>query len=305
MNFAVTFPGLPAGYCYTGDLNSLFQAALSVSFVAISDSYTQIIISETTPAPADQNKVWVQINGSGTPLGSFRYASGAWQRILGAPYYGVDVGVVNAIQVTFPSDFTILALSDLVGRVFLIKPSTTSTGNVLVQINSLPPTALRYFGAEIPAGKIVANSIIGVVYDGTQFQLITPIAPDPLPAVQKTTGEMVTLPGVGVSDTIAHNLGTKPTFVEGMLECVGAVAGFASGDVIQIGAVKLDGSGAGDHEADAAEVYAYTYDATEITVTRNAASNGQNPILFRKDTGVAVNFAPADWKFIFVAVKLN
>jgi len=177
MNFAVTFPGLPAGYCYTGDLNALFQAALSISFVSISDSYTQIIVNETTPAPADQNKIWVQINGSGTPLGIFRYASGTWQRIQGAPYYAVDSGVVNAFSVSFPSDFTITALADLVGRVFLVKASTATTGPATIQVNGLPATALTYFASPIKAGHITSGSIFAVVYDGTSFQVISALPP--------------------------------------------------------------------------------------------------------------------------------
>lgn len=72
-----TFGNLPANYCFTTptqfwiDLQALISATVA--------NLSGINYGNAVPAPADQNKPWMRLNGDGTPDGFYVF-NGVWER---------------------------------------------------------------------------------------------------------------------------------------------------------------------------------------------------------------------------------
>ena len=62
------------------------------------------------------------------------------------------------------------------GQSFKFKAGGTNTGAVTLNLNSLGAKAVQKRGAALVAGDVTANNVVEAVYDGTQFQLISPTA---------------------------------------------------------------------------------------------------------------------------------
>lgn len=85
--------------------------------------------------------------------------------------YGADTGAANAYVVTLspaPSGY-------VAGMQVLVKVANTNAGGAsTINVNALGAKAIQYAGAALVAGTLVAGLIYGIVYDGTQFQLLNP-----------------------------------------------------------------------------------------------------------------------------------
>jgi hypothetical protein len=85
--------------------------------------------------------------------------------------FAVDTGTANAYVLTF-SFPTVVAYSQGLEIVFLA--SNTNTGASTVNINGLGPVSiLTTTFADLGAGAITAGSIVTIVYDGLEFQLLS------------------------------------------------------------------------------------------------------------------------------------
>lgn len=60
------------------------------------------------------------------------------------------------------------------GQLITFKAGGTCTGAVTVNVNSLGAKAVQKLGAALVSGDITANNIVTIVYDGTQFQMVSP-----------------------------------------------------------------------------------------------------------------------------------
>jgi hypothetical protein len=264
--------------------------------------------SET--APTDTDLWWQKIDSNGRPVEYLRWstADGAWIRPFSEVINSATAaGAANAYTLTNAPVMT-AATAYRTGTTFTFKANHTNTGNATLNVDGLGARELRKPGGtdQLTASDILIGQMVTAIFDGTYFQMVSAEAPSVTPPpLTSYQSEIQPLPLTGTWSTAAHSIGSMPSDVRGMLVCVTAEAGFSVDDVIQIGAVKLDSGGAGDHEADAAEVYAYTFDATQVVLTRNSAANGQSPIIFHKFNGGPINFTPANWKFRFVALKYN
>jgi hypothetical protein len=88
----------------------------------------------------------------------------------GSSIFGSDTGGVNTIVVTlFPA---VVNLQE--GATYRILVANTNTGAVTIDVNGLGAIALtKLSNVALAAGDILADSIIEVSYDGTQFQLLS------------------------------------------------------------------------------------------------------------------------------------
>jgi len=88
----------------------------------------------------------------------------------GALDYAADSGSANACALTL-----LPALAAyIVGMPVWFKPAFTNTGAVTLNINSLGTVSIKKSGnKDLVAGDMLAGMITGVVYDGTNFQLLT------------------------------------------------------------------------------------------------------------------------------------
>lgn len=83
--------------------------------------------------------------------------------------YALDVGVVNNYAINISG----ITTTYVAGIRFQFKAAATNTGNCTLNVNSQgSKPILRTNGSEVPPGGIIANAIVDVMYDGTQFQLM-------------------------------------------------------------------------------------------------------------------------------------
>jgi hypothetical protein len=89
---------------------------------------------------------------------------------IGGPYYIADGGTANARTATFSPAVTALTA----GLRLLLKSSVANTGATTLAVNGLTAkTIKKSVSTDLGSGDIAEGSIYEVVYDGTNFQLIS------------------------------------------------------------------------------------------------------------------------------------
>lgn len=87
----------------------------------------------------------------------------------GTLVYLTTVAGTNTITATAANSMTAYAA----GQKFHFIPANTNTGATTININSIGAKNIYSGGAALVGGEIVANSPVELVYDGTQFNLIS------------------------------------------------------------------------------------------------------------------------------------
>ena len=114
------------------------------------------------------------------PMGTFRFTNvgdatarnefitlGQFQD--GNETYAVTAGSANAYTITLTPAITAYTA----GQRFILNPSFTNTGAATVNINGVGAQNIYYNGNALNGNEIVANKPIEIVYDGTQFNIIS------------------------------------------------------------------------------------------------------------------------------------
>jgi len=134
---------------------------------------------------------------------------------------------------------------------------------------------------------------LAMAYDGTNFQLLSPVAAAGITAqnifdiVSVKTGAC---PAAAGKTDVAHGLSRKPIVVWIGLECVAGTGthGWSAGDELDFGNVTANQGAAGYQDA-----FSYGVDGTNIVVNR-AGTTGTDLVRHKTSvTGVA--FSTADW----------
>ena len=154
----------------------------------------------------------------------------------------------------------------------VVNYASGNSGNIsLVKLTSVPCVA----------GDLAAAYVAEVMYDGTNFRLKNPLA-----NADFITGAQA-LPGTGGSlINVAHGLGTTPTRVRWVLQCVTTNAGYAVGDQVDASAVLVAGVGGSMYTAGA--------NSTDIFLVAVNSS----PQLYNKGTFAVTTLTIADWELI-------
>ena len=76
----------------------------------------------------------------------------------------------DTITGTIPITMTAYAA----GQQFRFKAAGTNTGATTINLNSIGAKTIQKLGAALVAGDITANDMVDIIYDGTQFQMISP-----------------------------------------------------------------------------------------------------------------------------------
>lgn len=91
--------------------------------------------------------------------------------------YSADSGTANAITITITPAPT--SLTQLIGvPLYIKKIASANTGALTINPNGLGNTVTQFpSGAAIPSGGAPASGILAVMYDGTEFELLSVTAP--------------------------------------------------------------------------------------------------------------------------------
>lgn len=98
------------------------------------------------------------------------------------------------------------------GMRFTFKAGTANTGVCSLNVNSLgAKTIKKNVNVDLSTGDILANQIVEVVYDGTNFQMVSIQQPRPFYNAGNTSYDLSTASG---TQNIAHGLGVVPRFIK-------------------------------------------------------------------------------------------
>lgn len=122
-----------------------------------------------------------------------------------------DYAASSAGSDTYAITVTPAPTAYVTGQVFRFKADVANTGAATLNVNSLgAKSILRPNGSALADGDIAASQVLEVIYDGTQFLLLSPTAVSPKVAHGTTNRDLSTASG---NQTIAHGLGCAPRFV--------------------------------------------------------------------------------------------
>ena len=248
----VTPHPLPAGYCFTS-LQDLLDTFSSHQSVELPIGFAQLVVSASTPAPVDQDKVWLKLDGLGNPVNFYWFNAGSWKEVNPPNvFWGIASNVGNAYTIAVAKPPAAL----VTGQLFLFKVPLANTGAATLQVNALGVFPFNASGVALPSGTLVANAYVGAVWTGTTFELFGGGTPsvNVSQIVAGTNGQRITTTGGvsvwqggyfqypliavptvdGVTNLGAHGLGVKPDLQFFYLECVVANNGFTVGERIDV-----------------------------------------------------------------------
>lgn len=142
--------------------------------------FTQIVKSETTPIPADQDKIWLKVDSGGFPIGFFLFAGGNWEPIAPAElYFAPDTGGANSVAITVPN----YPHSALDNGLFVVKMNAANTGGAAtLTVNAFAAVPIKIGGVDPYANALLEDHYYAFVYTGTSFEPLGPTPPVQSPA---------------------------------------------------------------------------------------------------------------------------
>jgi len=171
--------------------------------------------------------------------------------------YAADAGSTDAYAITLtpaPSAYA-------TGQVFVFKANTANTGACTLNVNSLGATTIKKdVSSDLATGDILANQIVTVVYDGTNFQLVS--------SVSGVVSSSVSAPVVNTYTST--NTWPKPT---GLKYVIVELVGGGGGGGGTTTAVNRAGGGGGSGGYSRKKILAASLGSTE-TVTIGALGAG-------------------------------
>jgi len=105
--------------------------------------------------------------------------------------YLTSVSGTNTVTALAPISMTAYAA----GQTFRFIVATTNTGSTTLNINSIGAKSITKNGTTtLGAGDLIVNSIVQVIYDGTQFQIINPSSNIPSGVIVMWSGSIASIP---------------------------------------------------------------------------------------------------------------
>lgn len=305
-----TAQNLPDGFCPT-NWQATVNAFAAAMRVTLPTSASQIIVQTTTPTPADNDKIWFQVDSNNHVLAirSYDSSTGAWERVDEEQYYFNDIGTTNAIQINSSvAGDNVSVLSDIIGRLLIIKvANANSSTTVTIELDGLAATPVKVYGSQsLLVGNIQAGMICAFIYDGTNFQLLNPkyLPPANSYVVYHTESPLYSIPAQGSTQEWSHGLTGAPTYYDCYLVLQnGTLGGGSSGDLGYSVGDRVHWSqaesGGMNQEFPALSLCS---DSTKLKLV-SVASPYQFFYLLSKSAGVLTLADPTKWSIQFVASK--
>lgn len=181
----------------------------------------------------------------------------------GASIYAADGGASDSYAITLPTAPAAYAT----GMVVRFKANTKNTGACSINVNSLgAKTIKKDQGADLSDNDIGANQIVEVIYDGTNFQLLSPIF-----GVVGQNGQSIYAADAGSNDTYVITLSPAPVaYANGMVvrfKANTANTGTCTLNVNSLGAITIKKDGNVDlldNDIKANQLVELIYDGTNF-----------------------------------------
>ena len=182
--------------------------------------------------------------------------------------------------------------------IFWCKFHATNTGAATLMVNGSKKTLKKNGTQDLIAGDVAANTIHLVAYDGTNFQVLSPLVPSFKRWVEQDLGPVAF--ASKVSGTFAHTLGVMPSVVQGYYRKVasGGSDTFAVGDRLLAESVFIDAAASGDLWSPSVAIYIPTGAPSITTVGYCFGYQTGGYQLRTIDTSAStyINLLAADWE---------
>lgn len=190
---AVIAGGVPASTTALGFIKLSTPAVSGPSPIAVGDNDTRV------PTQGENDG----LAATTTPASTNLFIT---QKDLqkGTVLFAADAGSTDAYAISL----SIAPAAYVAGMVYRFKANTLNTGAATLNVNSLGAiTIKKAFNADLATGDILAGQYVEVIYDGTNFQILSPTS-STLTSVAGgiTTHDLSTT----TSNVIAHGLGISP-----------------------------------------------------------------------------------------------
>lgn len=182
-DYTLSKTALASGYCPSPSTWDQILTDFAAKLYVTLPSINGFIAQATTPAAADQDKLWIKTS-AGAPyvLGAFIYQGGDWRTVPGSAIYFTDSsGAANTITVTTGENLNSAAY--VTGRLFLIRVANTVTGATTIAIDSLGSKSIKKANdTDIASGEIEAGHLVLLAYDSVSdvFELISTLQTTPV-----------------------------------------------------------------------------------------------------------------------------
>lgn len=209
-----------------------------------------------------------------------QYASAVFtQEGISSLLYGIDGGSTDSYAITLsvaPTDY-----SDITGVPIVFKANTANTGAATINVNGLGAKAIKKNGtSDLSDNDIKATQLAIVVYDGTNFQLLSSIANVSI----SQSGAEIYAADAGSTDAYAITLSPTPTaYTTGMtvrFRANTANTGAATLSVNALGAKtikKNHDQDLADNDIEAGQIVEVTYDGTDFQMLSPTAGVSTSP----------------------------
>ena len=314
----ITVGTLPQGFCPSTEQERA-DGAGAIYSVTIGDYYGRFVTSSSTPAPEDQDKLWLKLDGSGNPIGFFLYIGGDWVQVDPPNVWvGDGGGSTNAYTLdvaNYPS-----ATGPRTNDVFIfsIPTSLQNTGASTLNLNGTGAKSLKSATADLWSGALESNKWYTAVFDGTAYEVISIrqlIASD-IPAGDDGDffrtrdvlgvltskfesyfeGAETSIPGVANAASFAHGLGSVPIIVNVRLRCKTADIGYSVGDEVDLSCVYFAAS------SQILPVFTINVSSISIELLRTAIATAVQMV--HNGTGAEnTSIAEGSWKLVCYAIK--
>lgn len=158
------------------------------------------------------------------------------------------------------------------GMVIRFKAATINTATATVNVNSLgAKTLVKKYNIDLSNGDIKANQIVEAVYDGTNFQLLSPVSAG-FNGITASGTATKNLADASTTQNIAHGLGTTPVSYRVFAAATTFTALCLSGNSISGGTTDAYGLGGStsfmlSNANGSYQTGVVTVDATNIIIT--------------------------------------
>ena len=146
--------------------------------VAPASATVPISVGDNDPRVPTQSENDALAGTSGTPSSTNKFATEEDDRVefsvtqAGSQVYAADAGANDTYVITLspvPASYT-------TGMVIQFKANTANTGAATLNVNSLgAKTIVKDYNLTLANNDILANQLVSVIYDGTNFQLLSPV----------------------------------------------------------------------------------------------------------------------------------
>lgn len=314
-------PGtLPPPTCYADETERFIAYVAAIIATAIGGIQWEVGSSP----PSDTTLYWLVTDTDGRPLYACKYstADAAWVRLLSDVIWcGDATGTSGNYEVAPIPVFTTTASAYKYGRVYAFKVPHTNPGISTLNVSSLGQrTIKKLVSTDLAAGDILVGQIVMVYFDGTNFQLMGPVANRTIVAGDVTPGtdeqflcsigatiasvwvtreyetqtaDLKSIPAAGSAETFPHNLqkegvAVKPKFAYCWIECTSddsGATGYVVGDRIPVMAAYSGGGTA----------WCTTWSSsTQVGFVFSSGATGPN--VSHKTTGASVAITAGKWK---------